>query len=1237
MKKSLHQTVLKLLVCLLVAQAFFGSLPMEAASVLTVELQTNGQPYYEEEVATDPVTIYVTVSTSDSANVQISQDLGASWQPFDRNLPLILEEVGTHYIWLRIEGQEEVEKRQVRIAPSPKALAALATVVVYVDADASGNNDGSSWANAFTDLQSALASTVGGEEIWIAEGIYKPTAGVDRGISFKMKDNVAIYGGFAGTEQIKDERNLEDHPTILSGDIGVANDKTDNSYHVFHNALLNETAILDSVIIRDGVGELNGGGINARYGGGMFNETNSSPTLNNVQFEDNESLWGGGIANLDASSPSLNNVRFKNNRASYDGAGMLNEDSGNLILQNVQFEDNRASNSGGGIANKGDSNLTLMNVQFKNNQASGNGGGILTAGDSLTLINIQFEANTAYNGGGLISFGSGDLDLTEVFFENNTAIRDGGGMYNGNLGNSKLVNVQFKGNEGDNGGGMYSGYGSPKLINVQFENNKAANDGGGMYNEGSSPELDNVQFKNNVSDEDGGGMFNRNSNPVLENVQFEGNTAVEDGAGMFNTDASELTLTDVMFKDNVTNLNGGGIYNRESNLKLENVQFKDNMADESGGGIFNTNVSESTLIHVMFEGNNANLDGGGISNESSHPTLINVQFKSNTATDYGGGLNNIDSNPVLINGLFQENTVLNGEGNAIFNAGNSKTILTNVTMTHNGAQNNTYATIYSNPASVTDIRNSLIVGNNGVAIDGSTTMAYSIVGDAEDAIFYDAIGQVSGEVFKATEIFRDFAQVDLRLREGSPAINKGNNAFNSELKDLARNPRVQGASIDLGAYETALYTIIYDKNGATSGDVPTDAHEYVTDASVIIADNIGQLRKAGFIFAGWNTNRDGSGVDYKAGDTFNMGVANITLYAKWEVAYHTLAFATNGGSVIASQSVAYQQKATEPATPTRTGYTFAGWYKDAQLTEQWNFTTDVVTQNITLYAKWTAKPIVTPPVSGGGGSTPSITYTVQFQTNGGTAITAQTKDYNDKIVEPVPPTKEGYTFAGWYIDIALTKEWHFDTDVVKESMTLYAKWVKNAEDEVEQVEPPIEKPPVSTCPIQFIDIATHWAKDMIEDIAGRCWIKGYPDSTFKPNDPIQRQHVAVIFARAFDLPATREMQDFTDVSASHRYYDAIAKMYQAGVFDGVDGKFKPEAPMTRAHMAKVLVQVFDLTSDGTSTFQDVPAIHWAKDYIVILADNEIALGDNGNFKPNDPVTRAQFVAFMYRAMHIIEK
>src|SRR5690606_37941362 len=101
-----------------------------------------------------------------------------------------------------------------------------------VDSAATGANNGYSWADAFTDLQSALAIAASGTEIWVAKGTYKPTTGTDRNATFAMKNGVAVYGGFVGTETSRDERRWWEHETILSGDIGVEDDDSDNSRRV---------------------------------------------------------------------------------------------------------------------------------------------------------------------------------------------------------------------------------------------------------------------------------------------------------------------------------------------------------------------------------------------------------------------------------------------------------------------------------------------------------------------------------------------------------------------------------------------------------------------------------------------------------------------------------------------------------------------------------------------------------------------------------------------------------------------------------------------------------------------------------------------------------------------------------------------------------------------------------------------------------------------------------------------
>ncbi|HRJ14910.1 MAG TPA: putative metal-binding motif-containing protein, partial [Saprospiraceae bacterium] len=198
----------------------------------------------------------------------------------------------------------------------------FATNRYYVNAASTVSGHGSSWSCALKDLQEALALAGNGDEIWVAAGTYKPTTGTNRNISFVMKNGVAIYGGFNGTETQLSQRNWAANVTVLSGDIGVIGYHSDNSFHVILNSQngLNNTALLDGFTI-------SGGDANDFYpnnsGGGMCNFA-SSPAVANCIFTDNWAISGGGLHNDDFSSPVLTNCRFFDNEAANAGGGIYN-------------------------------------------------------------------------------------------------------------------------------------------------------------------------------------------------------------------------------------------------------------------------------------------------------------------------------------------------------------------------------------------------------------------------------------------------------------------------------------------------------------------------------------------------------------------------------------------------------------------------------------------------------------------------------------------------------------------------------------------------------------------------------------------------------------------------------------------------------------------------------------------------------------------------------------------------
>ena len=199
-------------------------------------------------------------------------------------------------------------------------------------------------------------------------------------------------------------------------------------------------------------------------------------------------------------------------------------------------------------------------------------------------------------------------------------------------------------------------------------------------------------------------------------------------------------------------------------------------------------------------------------------------------------------------------------------------------------------------------------------------------------------------------------------------------------------------------------TIKFNTNG---GNVIEDMIVSSTSSSV----NLPTPVKEGSTFDGWFT-------DSEFNSPFTIGAlltnTQLTLFAKWteNVNQVTVTFEVNGGTAISAVNVAVGGTITAPTAPTKTGFTFDGWFSDSALTTSFVFTT-TISSNITLYAKWT--PVVT-------------TITVTFDVDGGTSVASQTINSGSKATLPTTPTKVGYTFAGWYVDSANTVVFDFDTN-----------------------------------------------------------------------------------------------------------------------------------------------------------------------------------------------------------------
>ncbi|MBU0641596.1 MAG: right-handed parallel beta-helix repeat-containing protein [Planctomycetes bacterium] len=380
--------------------------------------------------------------------------------------------------------------------------------VVFVDESATGDNNGTSWDDAFGELRDALNATEtrpGTEEIWVAAGTYTPAdPGGDRLASLQLVNDLGVYGGFAGDETEREQRDVTANVTVLSGDLNdddaevsspeeLLNEPTraENSYHVVIGSGTDDTAILDGFTVRGGFADGPAYGY-TDSGGGMYNSA-GSPTVSNCTFAVNFArgtggiYGGGGMANRSDSSPTLTNCVFSGNFTQYLGGGMFNERSSPTLVR-CTFSGNAANlgifvnSNGGGMYNYDSSKPLLIDCLFVDNAAQTSGGAMTNWGDSNpTLVNCRFSGNSTYHsdgrGGGLANYASSPKLRNCIFTDNEAGNGGGGGVSQSTSGLIKLTNCTLSNNSTSGSGGGLQFEDSAVLTNCVFWEN---NDSGGM-------------------------------------------------------------------------------------------------------------------------------------------------------------------------------------------------------------------------------------------------------------------------------------------------------------------------------------------------------------------------------------------------------------------------------------------------------------------------------------------------------------------------------------------------------------------------------------------------------------------------------------------------------------------------------------------------------------------------------------------------------------------------------------
>ncbi len=266
--------------------------------------------------------------------------------------------------------------------------------------------------------------------------------------------------------------------------------------------------------------------------------------------------------------------------------------------------------------------------------------------------------------------------------------------------------------------------------------------------------------------------------------------------------------------------------------------------------------------------------------------------------------------------------------------------------------------------------------------------------------------------------------------------------------------------------------------------------------------------------------------------------------------------------------------------------------------------------------------------NGGGGST-TASYSVTFDTNGGSTVAKQTVEDGKKATKPADPTKAGYEFTGWFTDKECTKAFDFNT-AIKADTTLYAGWKA-----------------AGGTTTNFTDMENHWAKDAVNFVVSKGLFNGTSDTLFSPDENMTRGMLVTVLWRLNDKPAVDSAAKFTDVAAEAYYADAVAWASANGIVNGVSAtEFAPNANITREQMAAMMYryaqfQKYDV-SVGESTnilsFDDaakvseyaVPSVQWAVGAGLMNGRTETTLVPQGN------ATRAEVATILQRFVNNVK-
>ena len=398
---------------------------------------------------------------------------------------------------------------------------------IFVNCHSQGKNNGTSWTDAYTNLQTAIDGADSGAAIWVAQGTYYPTWQSDtsdqRTKSFSLKNGISFYGGLQSGSASLLNRDSTTNMTFLSADIGVKNNSTDNAYHILYinsgTATHLSTVTLNGFTLTDGYSDsyTNRLGCAAYFNNANVNMQNITIKSCVINTLINACIWG------DSSNLYLQNCLFGGNVYAYGGSG----DGGGVVffnkckteMVNCKFQDNKytpmvaqycdrcmltnciftgnnsKATTAGGLRGYA-TNLNLNGCLFSRDSTNQNGGALAVVGPcSLTVNACEFDSNYCDNGGAIAAAGAACIINGCTFINNSNRTSVSGinwgyaSALTANDLNLTIINSTFVGNLGGNGGAIYAnGYNGNSnrghgvlIVNSTFSGNVAIDSGASIY------------------------------------------------------------------------------------------------------------------------------------------------------------------------------------------------------------------------------------------------------------------------------------------------------------------------------------------------------------------------------------------------------------------------------------------------------------------------------------------------------------------------------------------------------------------------------------------------------------------------------------------------------------------------------------------------------------------------------------------------------------------------------------